>query len=64
MQKLIKVLNELDGNIYFDGNSVIVTEQDEKGNYTSKHTIRRRPVAGNDGVETWKFVARKSNRVG
>lgn len=59
MLALVAVLNQVDGNISLRDGEVMYFEKNEKGEVTERYLIKLRPVAGVDGVEDFKFVARK-----
>lgn len=62
IKKLVDVLNNSKLSITMQENSLVVETKNKKGEVEAKHTIKLRPT-NIDGVEEWKYVARKSNRV-
>lgn len=61
IKKLVAVLNDSKLKITMQDKALVV-ESREGDKVTAKHTIKLRPT-NIDGIEEWKFVARKSNRV-
>lgn len=62
MLELIAALNAF-GKVYFAEDSIVLLDHDKEGSIVDKYTITRRPVANEDGIEVWKFVARRSKSV-
>ena len=59
MLALVAALNEVDGNISLREDGVMYFEKNDKGEVTERYLIKPRPVANDEGVEEFVYVARK-----
>ena len=59
MLALIVALNETVDNISLREDGVMFSEKNDKGEVTERYLIKPRPVANDEGVEEFVYVARK-----
>jgi len=55
---LVNALNAVSGNVDLREGDILYQERDKEGKVTAKFVVKLRPVANDDGVESFKYVAR------
>lgn len=66
-KKLLDLVDALNaaGKVYFncEEDGIVLVNEDKDGRTTDKYTIKRRPVATENGIEVWKYIARQSKSI-